>query len=102
MCDYNFDCKDQSDEKYCSNKTHFNCTSGSPVSIDRSKVNDNVLHCSDRSDECKESFISSAKELIKKSYLRHFVWFSLEGIIVFNLIVIVKNLKKIKSVDNTQ
>ena len=53
VCDFNFDCKDQSDEKYCSSKTHFNCTAVSPVSIDRRKVNDYELDCDDRSDECR-------------------------------------------------
>ena len=37
ICDFSFDCSDQSDERYCSVKTHFNCSTGNPVSIDRKK-----------------------------------------------------------------
>ena len=99
-CDFNFDCTDQSDEKYCSLETHFNCTSGNPVSIDRRKVNDDELDCNDRSDECKNNPISSAKEMIKSTYLRNFMWVSLIGIIVFNLVVIRNNIKEAKSIDD--
>ena len=79
VCDFNYDCEDQSDERYCSNETHFNCTAGSPVSIDKSKINDNELDCNDRSDECKESSISSLKEMIKDIQLKSFVWVSSVG-----------------------
>ena len=34
--DFNFDCEDQSDEKFYSSATHFNFTYGSRVSIERS------------------------------------------------------------------
>ena len=59
VCDFDFDCEDQSDEKYCSNFTHFNCTKVYPVSIDRNKVNDDELDCEDYADESKENQISS-------------------------------------------
>ena len=100
VCDFNFDCKDQSDEKYCSNKSHFNCTKGNIVSISRKKVNENQLDCADRSDECKENTISSVEEMIKNKYLRYFVWISFLGIVVFNLIVITSTLKQLKNIDN--
>ena len=100
VCDFNFDCKDQSDEKYCSNKPHFNCSKGNIVSISREKVNENQLDCADRSDECKENTISSVEEMIKNKYLRYFVWISFLGIVVFNLIVITNTLKELKNVDN--
>ena len=35
FCNFNFDCKDFSDEIYCSEETHFNCLSGFPPSIKR-------------------------------------------------------------------
>ena len=72
-CDFNFDCNDQSDERYCSKKTDFNCTTGFPVSIDKRKVNDNQIDCSDRSDECKDNPISSAEEMIKNPFLSNFL-----------------------------
>ena len=88
VCDFVFDCEDQSDEKYCSNSTHFNCTTGYPVSIDRNKVNDDELDCEDYSDECKENPISSAKEMIKYSLLNKFIWVTLTGNLLFNTLVI--------------
>ena len=102
VCDFNVDCTDQSDERYCSDRTHFNCSMGYPVSIDRKKVNDNIFDCSDRSDECKESPISSVTEMIKNPYLRKYIWVTFIGIIVFNAVVIIKNIKKIKSLDGKQ
>ena len=73
VCDLSFDCINQSDEKYCSNRTHFYCISGLPISISRSKVNDNQIDCSDISDECKENSISSKEEVIKNSRLRKYI-----------------------------
>ena len=102
VCDFKSDCADHSDEKYCSSTTHFNCTSGIPVSIDVAKVNDNELDCVDLSDECKDNPISSVKEMIKNTYLRQFVYVTLVGIIVFNVIVLKKNLKKLKSINDNQ
>ena len=102
VCDFKYDCKDQSDEKYCSNATHFNCTTRGPVSTNRSKINDNELDCADVSDECKESSISSLKEMIKDDRLRNFVWVFSFGTIVFNLFVIIKNLTKIKELVDTK
>ena len=99
-CDFNFDCKDQSDEKYCSSTTHFNCTAGNIVSIDRSKVNDDEFDCEDRSDECSENPISSVKEMIKNIYLRKFMWITLVGIIVLNIFVMKNNYKNIKKIDD--
>ena len=45
--------------------THFNCTTGYPVSIDRNKVNDYGLDCADLFGECRENYVSSAKQMIK-------------------------------------
>ena len=102
VCDLNFDCINQSDEKYCSSNTHFNCISGFPVSISRSKVNDNQIDCSDRSDECEKNSISSAEEIIKNPNLRKYIWFCTVAIFVFNTIAIVKCYKEIKNVDKTR
>ena len=99
VCDFNFDCKDLSDEMYCSKKTHFNCSSGFPISISRSKVNDNQVDCSDRSDECKVNPISSAEEIIKSPNLRKYIWFSTLAIIALNIISITKCCNKIKNLD---
>ena len=99
MCDLSFDCEDQSDEKYCSNTTHFNCTTGYPVSIDISKVNDNELDCSDLSDECRENPISSAKQMIKNPYLRNYIWVTFISIIVLNAVVIKESVKTLKNYD---
>ena len=102
VCDLNFDCINQSDEKYCSSNTHFNCISGFPVSISRSKVNDNQIDCSDRSDECKEDSISSKEEVIKNPNLRKYIWFCTVAIIVLNSFSFIKCYKEIKNVDKTR
>ena len=99
VCDFNFDCKDQSDEKYCSTETHFNCSGGHPVSIAETNLNDGKFDCNDRSDECENQF-SSAKEMIKNNHLRKFIWISFSGIIIFNLMVVTNNLKEIKRTVN--
>ena len=100
VCDFNFDCQDQSDEKYCSNTTHFNCTTGTPVSIDRKKVNNNELDCVDHSDECQDSLISSVEEMIKNTHLRNFMWVSFVGIIALNLFVIKRNFREVRCLDD--
>ena len=102
VCDLNYDCINQSDEKYCSSKLHFNCISEVPVSISRSKVNDNQIDCSDRSDECKENSISSAEEVIKNSSLRIYIWFCTVAIFVLNSVSLIKCYKEIKIVDKTR
>ena len=102
VCDFSADCPDQSDEKYCSDETHFNCTSGTTFSIDKSRVNDDLLDCSDRSDECKESQISSVRQMIKNDHLRKYIWVTLVGIVVFNSIVIRRNIKILKKIDKEQ
>ena len=71
-----------------------------PDSIDRNKVNDDELDCEDYSDECKENPISSAKEMIKDSFLKKFIWVTLTGVFIFNTLVIVKNIKKLRSIGN--
>ena len=100
VCDFKFDCVDQSDENYCSTETHFNCSSGHPVSIAKINLNDGNFDCNDRSDECKENQFSSAKEMIENTHLRKFIWISFSGIILFNLTVVTNNLKEIKSAVN--
>ena len=75
FCDFNFDCEDLSDEFYCSKETHFNCSSGFPPSIKRTKVNDNQIDCADRSDECTNNMISSSEEIVKNINLRKYIWF---------------------------
>ena len=62
VCDFNIDYQDESDEKYCSSQTHFNCTRGSPVLIRRTKVGDSELDCSDQSDECKENLSARTRK----------------------------------------
>ena len=49
VCDFNLDCEDQSEKKFCSSETHFKCISGNPVYNDKIKVNDNSLDYADRS-----------------------------------------------------
>ena len=102
MCDFNFDCQDQSDERFCSNKTHFNCITGFPVSVSRSKVNDNQIDCSDRSDECKDNPISSAEEIIKNPTLRKYIWFSTVAIFFLNIIAVIKCYTEMKNLDKTR
>ena len=102
VCDFNFDCKDLSDEKYCSEETHFNCSSGFPISIKRTKVNDNQVDCSDRSDECMVNPISSAEEIIKNLNLRKYIWFSIVAIVVLNTFAIIKCCNEIKNLDKTR
>ena len=98
VCDFNFDCNDQSDEKHCSKTTHFNCTTGYPVSIDKKKVNDYQLDCSDLSDECEKNSISSAKQMIKNVYLRNYIWITFISIIFLNTIVFINTFKTLKNV----
>ena len=98
VCDFHIDCEDQSDEKYCSITTHFNCSAEHPVSIDRKKVNDDELDCADLSDECKENSISSAEQMIKNYYLRQYVWITFVFVILSNAFVLKNNFEKLKNV----
>ena len=67
------------DECNCSSSTHFYCSSGKPLFVERTKVEDGKNDCSDGSDECPPSFLSndplsSKDELMKSVYLHIFVW----------------------------
>ena len=93
VCDLKFDCEDQSNEKYCSKTTHFNCTTGYLVSIDRNKVNDYGLGLADLSGECRENYVSSAKQMIKNPYLLNYIYNIIIIIIVIYAEVLVKSFR---------
>lgn len=51
--------------------------------------------------ECKDNQISSAKEIIRNSNLRKYIWFSIVSTIVLNIIAITKCCDGIKNLDKT-
>jgi len=63
----------------CSSSTHFYCSSGKPLFVQRTKVKEGKNDCFDGSDECPPSFprnnpLSSKDELMKSVSLHIFVW----------------------------
>lgn len=104
-CDLVIDCAfDQLDEIGCPNSSHFYCSGGKPLFIERSKVRDGKIDCEDRSDECPpEEFwvnnpFSDYKELFKNILMRVCVWFTAIFSVVANLNVIVFSTRKLKQI----
>jgi len=67
------------DECNYSSSTHFYCSSGKPLFVERTKVEDGKNDCSDGSDKCPPSFLSkdplsSKEQLIRSVPLQVFVW----------------------------
>ena len=104
-CDLVVDCiLDQKDEIGCSNSTHFYCTGGKPLFIEKSKMRDGAIDCEDWSDECPPAEFwvnnpfSDYKELFKNIFMRVCVWFSAIFSIVANLNVIVFSARKLQQI----
>ena len=88
------------DECNCSSSTHFYCSSGKPLFVERTKVEDGKNDCSDGSDECPPSFLSnnplSSKDELRKSVpLQISVWIMAFVSIVGNVAVFVTTSKTI-------
>ena len=88
------------DECNCSSSTHFYCSSGKPLFVERTKVEDGKNDCSDGSDECPPSFLSnnplsSKDQLIKSVPLQFFVWIMAFMSIVGNVAVAIATSKKL-------
>ena len=88
------------DECNCSSSTHFYCSSGKPLFVERTKVEDGKNDCSDGSDECPPSFLSnnplsSKDQLIKSAPLQFFVWIMAFMSIVGNVAVAATTSQKV-------
>jgi len=115
LCDNIIDCKSckkiascqsasakQCDECNCSANTHFYCSNGNPLFVDRRKVEDGINDCSDGSDECPPNYLSnnplsSKDQLIKSMPLRVLVWLMAVLALIGNLTVGSTTVRKVYS-----
>ena len=101
ICDHIKDCVDFSDEKGCSNGTHFYCDSThNGLFIPTKYINNKVYDCRDSSDECEESLFSSKLNMLKNENLAVVVYLIGTAVSLLNIYSIFINSRKIYKVDS--
>ena len=98
VCDHQMDCTDYSDERYCSEHTHFYCSDGNIIPQNRKQ--DGNFDCEDRSDECLENDYSSSLQMIKNTFLRYFIAVTAGCTIVANTVAIRMHFQKLRKIKN--
>ena len=94
VCDLINNCGDNSDEKHCEN--HFSCDDEKREIILASQWCDGVVHCSNSKDECStECPKHNDKRLIRSVYLQIFAWVFGVPAISLNVIVLIRNGRKL-------
>lgn len=96
VCDLIDNCGDNSDEKHC--KNHFSCDDKAGEIILASQWCDGVVDCSNSKDECSEECPKqNEKRLISSVYLQIFAWLFGVPAILLNMIVLIRNGRKLST-----
>ena len=90
VCDFVYNCLDESDEAHCSN--HFKCNSSGKL-LPKTKQCDGNFDCPDQSDECNEQ---CSKEILEGILLKGVSWLIGLLAVVANLVIIGRSLWTLK------
>ena len=100
ICDLKVDCPGSTDELGCADATHFYCADNKTMFVPNSKRGDGKKDCADSSDECILDVFSDKFEMIRNTFLRHFVWIAAVLSVLVNLAVIYQHQIKLRKRTN--